>query len=333
MSLGEFLKNCAILILAAAAAIFMTEKFRSLAEDRSYSPNDKRGSTRDSNDHPDRDQAPILAESCNQKWHPQEDHHRRIERGYWKRQFCIGVVSAVLSAIAVVGAIAGVWIASAAFQESRNASLAAQGQLAEMRAESRPWMKVSVEKTGGVTVFTYPPDRRPDNNDLVIQFNPSFRIENAGKSPGFGVQFVVHIFVRNRDQLDPIAGIGKACEQARKSGTSRWERIGVIFPGDVEHDPHMFAPGAGMLMIINREVVEKALTDVKVIEIFAVGCVDYIFPDDLGTHHQTGFAFQIFHIKHTEFGDVRDISFPVYKWVPESEIKYFPVRVPASLIN
>ena len=69
-----------------------------------------------------------------QEWGPDENHHRRHERFYWR-------FSLVFAGIATFAAIGAAFAATRAF-------IAAQGQLEEMQADQRPWISAKAELDG-----------------------------------------------------------------------------------------------------------------------------------------------------------------------------------------
>jgi hypothetical protein len=128
----------------------------------------------------------------------------------------------------------------------------------------------------------------------------SFKITNTGNSPAINVSPHAWLFVLKSGGPFPLQ------EQQRRCGEIRSQPFATgftLFPG--ESFPSNIGIGNWSLGTnASREDIEEGATasaDKKQILLYVFGCIDYTFPTDATTHHQTGFILEV----------RKDLAFPI----------------------
>ena len=121
----------------------------------------------------------------------------------------------------------------------------------------------------------------------------SFKITNTGNSPAINVTPQAWLVVVKNGGPSPSQ------EQQRRCGEIRDQPFATagftLFPGE-SFPSNIGISNWSLGTNASREDIEKgALTsgDKKHVPLYVVGCIDYTFPTDAATHHQTGFIRQM----------------------------------------
>jgi hypothetical protein len=187
-----------------------------------------------------------------------------------------------------------------------------EGQLDEMQAEQRPWLKVEVSVKGNLF---------PAGPYFGLPVN--ITITNVGHSPAFNVQPFSFLYAAPPAHSSDLEIAQRGfCEKGRRFGIAKPPLDTVLamgttmFPGD--HDPSW--NWSGVFPIATSQ--QSNLKDVsfmeqgrRVINLWLVGCVDYAFGTP-AVHHQTGFIYHVMEIGTD--GDTEDIE--LGKAVPQKQI-------------
>jgi hypothetical protein len=168
-----------------------------------------------------------------------------------------------------------------------------QGQLDEMQADRRPWVKVEIERIGDFRLLEYQANKPlPKGSSLGI-FNVILRLTNVGRAPAFNVRFYASIFVPSRERNDVLAAQHKMCNLLSQS-LDNSERGVVLFPGDHIMDTDLSA-GGHIVTGVSMSDVEDSTKESGGTEFgaYLYGCVDYTFEAGAEMHHQTGFIYTV----------------------------------------
>jgi hypothetical protein len=171
-----------------------------------------------------------------------------------------------------VAAVAGLWFTLAIMIWQ---AAATQGQLAEMRADQRPWIKVEAELNGDMNLGNLP----------IIPVK--FFVSNVGHSPALNIQLESFGFPQVGMGKDIFAELKIRCEQVRKAPLDNPARGFILFPGEKTQATEFEMPPS--MGGFSRKIPKK----ISDLEIF--GCVDYVIPGER-SHHQTGFIYRLGHI-------------------------------------
>jgi hypothetical protein len=190
-----------------------------------------------------------------------------------------------LTAVIAVGGIIGACIFN-------NQLSVMQGQLAEMKTASRiaentliagqrAWIRAEV--TLGDQPLTI------DHNGISTAV--SFKITNVGNTPAIHIVPHAWLFVPKSGGPFPLE------EQESRCGEVRRQALGggfTLFPG--ETFPSSIGIGTWSLQLnISKDDIDKLRASTPnggAILLSVVGCIDYTFPIDQNTHHQTGFIYE-----------------------------------------
>jgi hypothetical protein len=150
-------------------------------------------------------------------------------------------------------------------------------------ASQRAWIRIDeIGLGGGGLAF--------DENGASVSI--SFKITNVGNSPAVNV--TPHAWLIVLKQGGPFA----IQEQQRLCAEIRESPFGLgftLFPG--ENFPTNMGYGAWSLGVnVSKDEIKKGRAvsaDGKHVELHVFGCIDYTFPTDATTHHQTGFIREI----------------------------------------
>jgi hypothetical protein len=112
-------------------------------------------------------------------------------------------------------------------------------------------------------------------------------VTNIGNSPAIKLTFH-HKLVVLAEGVSIPSEHEQVCEEARR----QWQGGFTLFPN--EQFPRSI--GASQLSIFAdapKEAIERGLKSGQHVDLIVVGCVDYTFPTDPDTHHQTPFIRQL----------------------------------------
>lgn len=220
------------------------------------------------------------SQSIEIRWTAEERQLRRKERFYWG-------LTAVLTFIAVIGAIATVVLsqlsllqarksvreASHATIEARRQADAVVAQLAILRAEQRPILQIES------TIVPLPIRFTQFGAYLQITFN----IKNIGHDLAQATHVRGEFYARTDNTV--INRQRAACATEVQNPTGGTQIGFTIFSGSYQITSNL---------TMTADDLEKWTVDAKktirTVVPMLVGCVDYIFD---GTHHQTPFVFEI----------------------------------------
>ena len=166
-----------------------------------------------------------------------------------------------------------------------------QGQLDEMQADDRPWIKTTVQFTAPIN-FNSP--------RTLTQITVT--IKNVGNSPAFDVEPVAWGYVMHRNHLDPSENLFSACNIYEPSARLNQSSGYVLFPGDfMSYTRHIS---------LQPSALKQAIFQFKgknVVSLFIAGCVGYT-SGATADAHKTGFIIQV--LRTLENSDIPSRSFP-----------------------
>jgi hypothetical protein len=173
----------------------------------------------------------------------------------------------------------------AALTASTEGLLVARSALA---AANRAWIHSPEITVGSAPLIFYPRDRAP----LGAQASVAIRISNVGNAPAIKLTTHVRMIVLR-------TGVSPAQEQARLADELKGDAFGpggrTLFPKEVYPD-NIGVSEVSYAVHASREELDAAL-DMNpgsgVIALYIIGCIDYTFPADSVTHHQTGFVREL----------------------------------------
>lgn len=150
-------------------------------------------------------------------------------------------------------------------------------------ASQRAWVRADKIGFGGGGLAI-------DKNGASVSV--SFKITNTGNSPALNVTPHAWLVVLKSGGLFPWQEQQRRCDEIRNQpfGTGFTLFPNESFPNNIGVGEWSFGTNA------SRDDIEKgALTSVdkKQLLLYVVGCIDYTFPTDATTHHQTGFILEV----------------------------------------
>jgi hypothetical protein len=138
----------------------------------------------------------------------------------------------------------------------------------------------------------------------------SCKITNVGNSPAINVRHHIWLFVLKSSGPTPWQEQQRRCDEIRNQPFDQTFVPGfTLFPG--ETFPRNIGDNWSLQTNASREDIEKGAAmsvDKKHIVLFVIGCIDYTFPTDATTHHQTGFIFEV--LKDFAFVSLEDGEIP-----------------------
>ena len=150
-------------------------------------------------------------------------------------------------------------------------------------ASQRAWIRIDQIGFGGGGLAI-------DNNGASVSI--SFTITNTGNTPAINVTPHAWLVVLKSGGPFPWQVQQNRCREIRSQAFSPGF---TLFPG--ESFPRNIGIGSWSLGTnASRDEVEAgaaASADKKHMLLYVVGCIDYTFPTDAATHHQTGFILEV----------------------------------------
>ena len=229
--------------------------------------------------------------------------------------------------------VIGLWLAAGvgllavivASLDARGQRGVMQGQLNEMQAEQRPWLRVDV--TPGDFVVLDPPGTVAYP---TIVFNPHFIITNVGKSPAFNalLSFTGCSDVVSRD--DPYRAQAEICELIARQPSAERHDGRIMFPGD--HFNEELGPAKQEIAFMGPNFAKGLIKKDQEwpMHFKVIGCVDYLFgaPHE---HHQTGFIYDVYRVEGIEArvgpfhgSEFLNPTFDASKSVPAADVRMWP---------
>lgn len=145
-------------------------------------------------------------------------------------------------------------------------------------ATHRAWLKLGVSLNGDQIKFE-------ENGSVTASI--SFEIENVGNAPALHVS--CHAWMLAYMHNDLLGEQKRKCDEVRNGPIS----LGfTLFPGE----KFPLVAGFGRFSIginLAAEEVRRAQAIINTLMLYVAGCVDYTFPSDVKSHHQTGFLCEI----------------------------------------
>lgn len=179
--------------------------------------------------------------------------------------------------------------AKAANESAKAAQKAAEVSERTLKASQRAWIRAEVGIENSPLTF----DRNGASTTV------SFKISNIGNVPA--IRITPHAWLV---ALKEKGGLFPWQEQLKRCGEVRQQSFGTglnvsgftLFPD--ERFPESIGVGGWSLGVnLSREEVDQALIPTPegkhILALYIVGCIDYTFPSDSETHHQTGFLFEL----------------------------------------
>jgi hypothetical protein len=173
--------------------------------------------------------------------------------------------------------------ADAAKESADAAKMAANVAEKTLISSQRAWIRIDeIGLGGGALAF--------DENGASVSI--SFKITNVGNSPAINVTPHAGLIVMKNGGPFHWQEQQRMCDEIRKHPFG----LGfTLFPG--ETFPSNIGFGAWSLGVnISAEEIKKGLAvsaDGKHVVLYVFGCIDYTFPTDPTTHHQTGFIREL----------------------------------------
>jgi hypothetical protein len=154
-------------------------------------------------------------------------------------------------------------------------------------ASQRAWVRIDQIGFGGGGLAI-------DMNGARVSV--SFKITNIGNSPAINISPQAWLAVLESGGPFPWQEQQRRCGEIRNQPFAQTFANGfTLFPG--ESFPSDIGIGDWSLEThASREDIEKgaaASADKKQIWLYVVGCIDYTYPTDANTHHQTGFILEV----------------------------------------
>jgi hypothetical protein len=153
-------------------------------------------------------------------------------------------------------------------------------------ANQRAWLAVDVKAPEAQGIIF-------DQNGAVLEI--SFLIKNVGNAPAIKVSWNAWLIAMSESlghpgPFSPLVDQAERCNKIRKAPFG----IGpTIFPQD-QYKVQEYGAGASWDEI-NAAVPMVATGNARTAIFGLAGCVDYAFPSDPDTHHQTGFVYLVSH--------------------------------------
>ena len=163
-------------------------------------------------------------------------------------------------------------------EAKRAADVANQTLIASQRA----WIRTEVNISDQPLIF----------GDNGAGTSVSFKITNVGNTPAINISHHARLLVIKNGGPSPFDEQRKRCGEVRKQPF----RPGfTLFPGEIF--PSSIGFGTLSLGVnVSKDDVDKGReisADGKHVLMWVIGCVDYTFPTDPTTHHQTMFMFEL----------------------------------------
>jgi hypothetical protein len=148
-------------------------------------------------------------------------------------------------------------------------------------ASQRAWLRVNVSATNQPITL--------DQNGASTVV--SFMIINVGNTPAINITCNAWLLALYERGPSPIQEQLRLCAEIR---SKPFYTGFTLFPG--ERFPESSGHASfGIGLNLSQDEVNKAIASNQsgIIALYVVGCVDYTFPADENTHHQTGFIYRI----------------------------------------
>lgn len=202
--------------------------------------------------------------------------------------------------LTAIGTLGGVILAGVAAVIFWNQLTVMKGQLDEMQAEQRAWIKVDVSPTGPLT---WPVTAVSDLGMIPIRFD----LENTGHAPAFSVQFTAEPFIPTNAQNDPLVAQRKWCS-ALGSNALTADRGFTVFPGEKIGATNI--PKTYFVRVTSDLLKEVAKNSAgrKTFVVWIVGCATY-FEGSPKARHQSGFVYTLGHLVDFPGGAVLSYDF------------------------
>ena len=229
--------------------------------------------------------------------------------------------------------VIGLWLAAGvgllavivASLDARGQRGVMQGQLNEMQAEQRPWLRVDV--TPGDFVVLNPPGTVAYP---TIVFNPHFIITNVGKSPAFNalLSFTGWSDVVSRD--DSYRAQAEICENIARQPSAERHDGRIMFPAD--HFNEELGPAKQEVAFMGPNFAKGLIKKDQEwpMHFKVIGCVDYLFGAPL-ERHQTGFIYDVYRVEGIEArvgpfhgSEFLNPTFDPSKSVPAADVRMWP---------
>jgi hypothetical protein len=156
-------------------------------------------------------------------------------------------------------------------------------------ATNRAWIHSPEVFVGSQPLLFYSKDRP----SIGAQASVAIRITNVGNAPA------IRVTMHTRLMAGMGAGVFPVLEQARLADEVKSGAFGLgitLFPKEVYPDNIGFREMAHIVHI-GKDELDKALaansSGSGAVVLYVVGCIDYTFPADSLTHHQTGFIREL----------------------------------------
>ena len=229
--------------------------------------------------------------------------HRKAERDHWaalerggRQQTWLSIWAAGVSALALLAA-------SFSYYETYQAAQAAQGQLAAMQLDQRPWIKVTLAPTDLTWKSQRDGGRTPDG---MFTVEPAINLQNVGKSLAKNVRVVTRAFIWSQD-TERRAAQG-VCNEPQP------QQPRMIFPGEsIDGSAGHFGYGGAALPLPSKDLIQ----------IMLAGCVIYEGATTASAFH-TAFAYELWQTSKRPGANPgeRDPFFHSGAWVPATELRY-----------
>ncbi|MGA2886194.1 MAG: hypothetical protein ABSE80_13785 [Halobacteriota archaeon] len=157
-----------------------------------------------------------------------------------------------------------------------------QGQLDEMQADRRPWLREKITRVGNF-----------DISDQRVSFDFSAQVVNIGKSPAYSLGIAIDILPMDNfgpDKSELLKGQKFQCSIAEHWSRGDTHANITIFPDDFS--PIVYDLPINKVVPTDKFVIKTRPDNGIIIVPVLIGCIAYKFRDD-GPYHYTMFAYDI----------------------------------------
>jgi hypothetical protein len=197
-----------------------------------------------------------------------------------------------------------------------------QGQLDEMQADQRPWIRVELVpefSLAGVTKDQKGVARYGGGVPMEIY------LSNVGHSPAFNIRPTVFGYVAGEGHNDAAAEQKRRCDQFANAPLDNPARGTILFP-DEKHVPWNMGGPLYVAGFNDEDVRKYGRTEKgrRVVTLYVIGCVAYGFGEPRSPH-QTGFIYEI-EITTQQAGKAVPVTYsiPADAFVPGANLSLIP---------
>jgi hypothetical protein len=215
-----------------------------------------------------------------------DEEHRAAERDYWRRSLRKQRNLNIITFLAAVAGLSGIWVLWGTLKATKDQASAAKTQTQtaqqEFELSERPWVSADPIQFSDLTF-----------DKTAGHFTIRFLLKNTGHSPAAHTHIEAQLIPIKFDQIfkEPLERQKQLCDAARNRTTSSEFAAFTLFPsGQTMKDAGMSMAQAD---IANAEFRPPNTKERPFIVPVIVGCVDYQFEFKSG-HHQTRFLYELY---------------------------------------